>query len=312
MKLKTRPLVIGAYLTVCVVWGSTYLAIRVGVGDLPPFLFAGVRHLLAGLLLAAFCAATGQAFPRERRVLFDHALVGLLLLAVANGLVVWAEQWVNSSVAALLVATVPLFAAWLGALTGGRRVGPLGWLGLLIGLLGVALLAGPAAPQGGRWLAGAAVLLLASFSWALGSVYAQRRRANGAILPGISLQMLAAGIALIAAGLALGQAAGVRPTACGLAALAYLVLIGSLLGYCAYVYLLRNMPAARAATYAYVNPAVAVVLGYLVLGEPITARMLAALPLILGGVLLAQLGGSAGKGKGDAAGAAPSAAGRAG
>lgn len=289
--MKTRPLVLTAYLTVCLVWGSTYLAIRIGVQDLPPFLFAGLRHLLAGMLLGAICLAAGQPFPRQWRSIRDQILIGLLLLVGGNGLVVWAEQWVSSSVTALLLAMVPLFAAWLGILLCGGRLGLRPWLGLLIGLAGVALLVGPAAPRDDAWLTGALVVLLAAFSWALGSVYAQRRRGNGAILPGIALQMLAGGFVLSLIGLGLGQAADPRLTSRGLSALLYLVLCGSLLGYTAYVYLLRNMPAAKASTYAYINPVVAVILGALILKEPITVRMLLALPLILGGVLLVQVAG---------------------
>lgn len=296
-RLSIGFLLVLAYATVCLVWGSTYLAIRVGVKDLPPFLFAAGRHLIAGALLAAFCFLAGQPFPRGWRAYRDQCLVGLLMLAGGNGLVVWAEQWVDSSMAALLVATVPIFAAWFGTLLFGGRVRGRSWLGLLIGLAGVALLLKPVVTQGGGWLGGAFATLLAASSWALGSVYAQHSRYEGAFLPAVSVQMLAGGLVLGAIGIASGQAQGLHITARGIAALSYLVFCGSLLGYSAYLFLLRHLPAAKASTYAYVNPIVAVILGALLLAEPITARMLLAAPLILGGVLLVQTAANAQEGR---------------
>ena len=290
-RMKAGTLVIAAYLTVCLVWGSTYLAIRVGVRDLPPFLFAGARHLLAGLFLAVLCAASRQPFPRGWRSLRGHGLVGLFMLAGGNGLVVWAEQWVNSGVTAILLAMVPLFTAWLGVSLHGDRIGVRGWLGIPLGLAGVALLIGPSAPMGNGWFLGSLVILLGSFSWALGSVLAKRIPPSEALLPGVAVQMLVGGLVLCLVGLSLGQASAVRITESGLASLAYLIFCGSLLGYSAYVYLLRHMPAARAATYAYVNPAVAVILGALILREQVTERVLLSLPMILGGVLLVQYTG---------------------
>ena len=289
--VKAGTLVAAAYLTVCLVWGSTYLAIRVGVRDLPPFLFAAARHLLAGAFLAVLCVAVGQPFPRGWRSLRGHGLVGLFMLAGGNGLIVWAEQWVNSGVTAILVAMVPLFTAWLGHSLQGDRIGVRGWLGLALGLAGVALLVRPAAPMGHGWFTGSLVILLGSFSWALGSVLAKRIPLSEALLPGVAVQMLAGGLVLGLIGLSLGQASAVRITRPGLASLAYLILCGSLLGYSAYVYLLRHMPAAKAATYAYVNPAVAVVLGALILREQVTDRVLLSLPMILGGVFLVQYPG---------------------
>lgn len=299
MSSKTnRLLLVSAYITVAVVWGSTYLAIRIGVQELPPFLFAGARHLTAGTILVLVSLIARQPFPRGWRAWGAQSLVGVLMLAGGNGLVGWAEQWVDSGVAALLVASVPLYAAALGAWLLGGRISVRGWLGLLVGLIGVAVLVGPGAPEGGRWIAGALMLLLASFFWALGSVLSQRRRSDGAFLPGLSVQMLAGGLVLGVAAVLTGQTSNVEITARGAGALAYLVFCGSILAYTAYLYLLRNMPAAKATTYAYINPAVAVILGAVVLGEEITGHLLLALPLILGGVLLVQVsrlarGGSA-------------------
>lgn len=294
-KNKAAILPLLAYITVAVVWGSTYFAIRVGVRDLPPFFFAGVRHLIAGSALALVSLITRQAFPRTLRAWGSQSLVGVLLLACGNGLVVWGEQWVDSGVAALLVATAPLFVAGLGSLLPGGRVHLRGWLGLLIGLAGVALLVGPGAPQNGRWLAGALGILLASFLWAFGSVFSQRMPKEGGLLPGLSIQMLAGGLVLSLVAAFAGQFRGIHPTAAGLGAMAYLVLCGSILAYSAYFYLLQHWPAAKASTYAYINPAVAVVLGAALLGEALTVRMVFAVPLILGGVLLVQLGGRKGR-----------------
>jgi len=286
---RNKLLIIAAYITVCLVWGSTYLAIRVGVGEIPPFLFAGLRHLIAGFLLALICALTGRHFPRGWRAYRDQGLVGLLLLCIGNGLLVWAEQWVTSGVAALILATVPIFTACIVAmLPDGRRVGVLGWLGLLLGFAGVALLIQPSAPLGGHWLLGASTLILASFAWAAGSVYAQRHPVQADLLPGISLQMLTGGLAISLVAILAGQATEFHPTLPGLAALAYLIVFGSLIAFSAYGYLLRHITAAKASTYGYINPLVAVILGALLLDEHISVRILLALPLILSGVILVQ------------------------
>jgi drug/metabolite transporter (DMT)-like permease len=281
-----------AYLLVCVVWGSTYFAIRVGVGVLPPFLFAGGRFLLAGLLLLGGALAFGERLPRRARDYRTLAVVGLFLLAGGNTLVVWAEQFTPSGVASLFVVTVALWMALFDALVPGAT-GRLSWrviAGLGLGLVGTALLveADPRALLHAD-LRGPIALTAASASWAFGSVYYKRQHAESGPYVGAAIEMIAGGVVVLGLGLALGEARDVHLTARGLGALAYLVLFGSIVGYTAYIYALHHAPATIVGTYAYVNPLIAVLLGWLFLGEPVGPRTFLAMALILGAVVWIQL-----------------------
>jgi drug/metabolite transporter (DMT)-like permease len=293
--LRGKALV--AYLLVCTVWGSTYLAIRIGVAHLPPFLFAGIRFCTAGALLAGIVRATGDHLPRSGRDWRILAITGLFLLVGGNAIVVWAEQYVASGPASVYVAAVPLWAAFFDAVVPGGP-GRLSWrlgAGLALGFLGSALLAGVTPSELlATDLKGPVALTLASASWALGTVYSKRNPTETSPYAAAAVQMLAGGAVLILLGLTLGEAPAWHPTPSGLGALAYLVIFGSIVGYTAYAYALRHTSATLVGTYAYVNPVVAVILGWLVLSEPITARTLAAMGLILGSVLWIQLG-SAGR-----------------
>lgn len=288
--LRGRALV--AYLIVCVVWGSTYLAIRIGVGALPPFLFAGIRFLVAGGVLLGLALGLGYSLPRRAAEWRLHAVVGVLLLAGGNGSVVWAEQFVTSGAASLFVVTVALWIAFFDAvLPGGKSM--LGWrvvVGLITGFVGTALLVGATpAELASADVRGPLALTGASASWALGSVYYKRRQSEANPYVASSMQMLAGGVAVSALGLALGEAAVWRFTLPGIGALAYLIVVGSIVGYSAYAYALRHAPATIVGTYAYVNPIVAVLLGWAVLDEPLTSRTFVAMGLILGAVLWIQL-----------------------
>lgn len=284
------PRALFAYITVCIVWGSTYLAIRVGVSDLPPALFAGIRFVVAGLILFAYAWLRGLAKPGSWREVRISATVGLFLLFGGNGLVVWSEQWIVSSLAALLIATVPLFVALLDTIVpGGKGIGKIGWAGLLVGFSGVALLMAPGINMGGNHLAGLIGILGASFLWASGSVYSTRKPVSGSIIYNIAIQCMAAGLVLSLTGVLIGETGRFHLTLPGLWALLYLIFFGSLSGYSAYIYILKVMPPAKASTYAYVNPVVAVILGFFILNEPVTVRTLAAAAVILGGVLLVQM-----------------------
>lgn len=288
--LRGRALV--AYLLVCTVWGSTYLAIRVGVMHLPPMLFAGVRFVIAGLLLAGIVLATGDRLPRRLRDWRVNAITGVLLLLGGNAVVVWAEQHVESGAASVFIAAVPLWAAFFDALWPGGttvftwRVG----VGLALGFLGSALLAGvtPGALRNAE-LAGPVALTLASASWALGTVYSKRHPTDTTPYAASAMQMIAGGLVITLLGLGLGEAGHWRWTSEGLGALAYLVVFGSIVGFTAYAYALRHASATIVGTYAYVNPVVAVLLGWLILHEAITARTIGAMVLILGAVLMIQL-----------------------
>ncbi|MBA3260093.1 MAG: EamA family transporter [Gemmatimonadales bacterium] len=288
--LRGRALV--AYLLVCTVWGSTYLAIRIGVEDLPPLLFAGVRFAIAGAILGAIVVAMGDHLPRRARDWRVHAVTGLLLLLGGNAVVVWAEQFVESGPASVFVAAVPLWAAFFDVMIPGGssvftwRVG----VGLALGFLGSALLAGVTPGELlSSDLKGPVALTLASASWALGTVYSKRNPTETTPFSGAAAQMFIAGIVMTVLGLVLGEAGQWRFSASGLGALAYLVVFGSIVGFTAYAYALRHGSATIVGTYAYVNPVVAVLLGWLVLSEAVTVRTFAAMGLILGAVLMIQL-----------------------
>jgi drug/metabolite transporter (DMT)-like permease len=287
--LRGRALL--AFLVVCVVWGSTYLAIRVGVRDLPPLLFAGLRFLVAGLLLLGGAMALGAKLPHRARDWGILAVVGLFLLAGGNSAVVWAEQFTPSGVASIFVVTVALWMAFFDAVVPGGpgRLSLRVIAGLLVGLVGTMLLVGTSPRDFLRAdLRGPIALTLASASWAIGSVYYKRRHPDVGPYIAAAIQMVAAGLAVTLLGLAAGEASAVRITAAGLEALGYLVVFGSIVGYTAYAYALRHASATAVGTYAYVNPPIAVLLGRVFLGEPIGARTVLAMVLILGAVLWIQ------------------------
>jgi len=287
--LRGKPLI--AYLVVCVFWGSTYLAIRVGVGVLPPFLFAGLRFLVAGVVLLGIALALGDRLPRRAVDWRTSAIVGLFLLSGGNAFVVWAEQFTASGIASIFVVTVALWMAFFDAIIPGGS-GDLRWrvvAGLLLGFGGTALLVGATPAQILHAdLRGPIALTLASASWSLGSVYAKRHPTEASPYVGAALQMIVGGGAIALVGFALGEWSTWHLTPQGLGAIAYLVVFGSILGYSAYTYALRHASPTIVGTYAYVNPVIAVLLGWLILREPVTARTFVAMAMILGAVVWIQ------------------------
>jgi drug/metabolite transporter (DMT)-like permease len=284
-----------AFAAVYLIWGSTYLAIRFAIETIPPFLMAGARFLIAGALLFVWVRSRGA--PKPTRSQWIAALVvGGLLLAGGNGGVVWAEQRVPSGITALLVATVPLWMVLLDWLRpGGARPGPGVVGGIVLGLGGIALLIQPGSFMAGSAVdpIGAAVLGLAALSWAVGSLYSRHAKLPSMPLLATSMEMLAGGALLVVMGLATGEASDVVPSAISgrsATALLYLVIFGSLVGFTAYVWLLRVASPARVSTYAYVNPVVAVILGWAFASEPLTARTLVAAAIIVGAVALITIG----------------------
>lgn len=287
--------VLAAFAAVYLIWGSTYLAIRVAVETLPPLLMAGVRFVTAGTLLFAWLRFWGATWPTAAHWR-SAAVVGGLLLLGGNGLVVWAQQYVPSGPAALLVATVPIWMVLLHALgPRGVRPGLLEIGGLLLGLLGLVVLVYPAAlglsgqavERIDPW--GAAALVLASLSWSVGSLYSRHATLPQAPLVATAIEMICGGGMQIVAGLLLGEAWRFNPAGVtwqSLAAMGYLIVFGSWIGFSAYVWLLRVAPPARVATYAYVNPVVAVLLGWLILSEAMTTLKIAAMALIVTAVVL--------------------------
>lgn len=280
-----------ALVTVYLVWGSTYLAIRVVVETAPPLLAMGARFLLAGVLLGAFLAVRrGPGALRVRpRQLGGAAVVGLLLLLGGNGGVALAERTVPSGVTALLVAATPLWLVCLRTLARDRPA-RLSLLGTLVGFLGIAVLVRPGASLGEDVpTSGLLVVVAAAGCWALGSFLSSRLPMPEDTFVATTWEMLAGGAGLVLAGLARGETRGFSPDQVSGAAwawLVYLVLIGSIVAFSAYVWLLSNAPISLTATYAYVNPVVAVVLGALVLAEPVTAGVLVGGAIVVLGVAL--------------------------
>ncbi len=275
-----------AFAAVYLAWGSTYLAIRVAVASLPTPILAGVRFTIAGAGMLVALRLGGRAVLPSARELRALTIVGALLLVGGNGLVVWAERTVPSGLAALVIATVPLWMAGLAALPPTReRLPPRAVVGLALGFAGVVVLVGPDFAGGGPLL-GEAALVVASLSWSCGSLYA--RRATAAIDPLVATgwEMLIGGGLFLLIAVAAGSVADLRPTATGVAALLYLVVFGSWIGFTAYVWLLAHVPAAKAATYAYVNPVIAVLLGWWILDERLSLAVAFGSAIIVAAVVL--------------------------
>ena len=294
----SRALVVTAFGAVYLIWGSTYLFIRFAVQELPPFLVGGARFLVAGtiLLLLARVGAEPTPTPRETR---SAATGGLLLLLGGNGAVVWAVQRVPSGLAALIVATLPVWMVlieWLRPGGGRPRTGV--FAGILLGLAGIALLLDPGSLGTAESVdpLGALVLCLGSVSWAAGSIYMRNVPMPRSAFASNGIQMLAGGIGLAMLGTIAGELhrldiGAASPRA--LLSVAYLMVFGSLIGFTAYTFILRVSSPARVSTYAYVNPVVAVFLGWAFAREPVTPRTLAAAAVILASVAIVTLAGPA-------------------
>jgi drug/metabolite transporter (DMT)-like permease len=284
-----------ALVTVYIVWGSTYLAIRVVVeADIPPLLGMGVRFLSAGLLLVGFLVAVRgrDALRVDRRGLLGAGVMGLTLLLGGNGLVAVAEQTVPSGLAALIVGAVPLWFVLL-RVASGERPRLLTWAGVLVGFAGIAAISLPRGGIEGVETWGVALIIVASVSWALGSYLSPRLRLPKDPLVATTYEMLIGGALLLTAGSATGELGRIDATAVGADgwwALVYLVIVGSIMGYTAYVYLLSHAPLSLVGTYAYVNPVVAVFLGWLILSEPLTGVVIAGGLLVVLGVALVVRG----------------------
>lgn len=279
------------FLCIYILWGSTYLAIRYGVATIPPFLMGGVRFLIAGTALYGWSRLRGAAKP-QREHWKNAAIVGALLLLVGNGAVAWAEQRVDSGMTSLLVATVPLWLV-LAEVFQGRRPAPLQWLGVGVGLVGVAILVmpgeGPTAPID---RAGAAVLMIGSMSWTIGSLFSRTARLASPASMASGMQMLCGGVFMMLASLLRGEWLGLELSSISgksVFALFYLVIFGSIIGFSTYMWLLKVARPAAVGTYAYVNPLVAVLLGVLVAGEKLPPSATLAMVVILASVAIVSL-----------------------
>ena len=291
-------MVAGAFAAVYLIWGSTYLGIRLAIETIPPFLMAGARFVVAGSVLYAIMRRSGA--PRPQAVHWrDAFILGALLLLVGNGGVSWAEKRVPTNITALTVAGTPLWMLVLDWLRpGGRRPHGLVFAGLGLGFVGVVLIVASRDAQGHGIMdpAGAVMLLSASVCWAAGSIFSRHARQPSSALLAISMQMLAGGVLMLLAGLLLGETRNWSlhdVSAQSAEAFVYLTVFGSLVGFTCYVWLLRVSTPARVSTYAYVNPLIAVVVGWIVLKEPLPAGALLAGAFILAAVILITVKGRA-------------------
>jgi drug/metabolite transporter (DMT)-like permease len=280
-----------ALLAIYIVWGSTYLAISFAVKTIPPFLSAAIRFIVSGLILFTWRLLAGEPMP-TRRQWRSAGIVGLLLLLGGNGLVSWAEQVVPSGVTALIIGTIPIWLVLIEALRrGGVRPGRWAVAGLIIGFVGIVILIGPLELAGGEAINpfGAAALLMAALLWAIGSIYSRSAEMPGSALMSTGTQMLVGSMGLFVVSGLTGEwarfdaAAVTRQSWLGLL---YLIVFGSLIGFTCYGWLLRNAPVSLVATYAYVNPVVAVLLGSWLAAEPLNARILLAAFVIISSVVL--------------------------
>jgi drug/metabolite transporter (DMT)-like permease len=285
-----------AWVAICLIWGTTYLAIKIALEGIPPMLVGGIRYLIASSVLIGGLIARGDrlpgltAWPR-------FALIGFLMLGVGNGGVVWAEQYVSSGLAAVIIATTPFWMVAVdAALGGGERLGRQHWTGLLVGFAGIVLLLWPELTSGGQAsrnvLLGVLGLQLACIGWSLGSTYSKRHTTHVAPIHGAAVQMLAGGVWLTLAGTALGEWRTFAPSAHAWWAVLYLAFVGGLAGFGAYIYALAHLPLSFVSLYAYINPIIAVALGTLILGEPFTMRMAMAVAVVLVGTAMVSLAGA--------------------
>src|SRR6266498_2577275 len=302
MVAPKKALVIIAFAALYMIWGSTYLGIRFAIETIPPFLMAGARFVLAGMIMYAIAWSQGSLLRRsgcEGRIgkstwanWRTSFVIGACLLLGGNGGVTISEQYIDSGLAALIVAIVPIYIVVLGWAAGiAPRPTPIVWLGLVGGFVGVGILLGPAlrlSSNGGRHSAiGMSILLVSSFVWSAGSLYSRTAKHAASPFLTAAQQMLCGGLLLLLASFATGETRHFYPNSMSilsLASFAYLVLIGAVIGYTAYIWLLRHCDPAKVATYAYVNPIVAVLLGAAFAGETLTMRTLVAGVLIIGSV----------------------------
>lgn len=290
--LSLRWRIVIAFAAVYLIWGSTYLAIRFAIETIPPYLMGGVRFLIAGGALYTVLRLRGVAAP-TRRQWRSTLIVGGLLLFGGNGGVMVAEQFVPSSLAALVIATVPLWMVALNWKWGDRLRPTIGVAaGVGLGVIGIGLIAAPGSVADAINPLGMVILVLAALSWSIGSLYSRRATMPSNALLATAMEMLMGGGLMLVVGLLLGQGSQIRlenVTLRSVASLVYLVIFGSLLGFTAYVWLLKVTTPAKVATYAFVNPVVAVFLGWLLAGEALSARTLIAAAIIIAAVVLITL-----------------------
>lgn len=286
-----NPRILFAFACVWIFWGSTYLAIRTGVEVLNPFLLVAIRFLISGPIMLALCAMRGLPLWPSARDFRLLVIIGILILGLGNMGVVWAEQYLASGLASLIVAVIPLYVALLEAiLPHGERLTARGWAGITIGFVGLLVLLWPGLREGlhghSGQLLGSAVAVASAFAWTSGSILSRRARLKTGAFVAAGWQMVIAGLFNSVLVLLTGAAHHVHWTRQGWWSIAWLVTFGSLVGYTAYIYLLDNVPVAKVSTYAYINPIVAVLLGVVVLHETMVPIQYAGMAAILAAVYL--------------------------
>lgn len=292
--MTTSRLAYLAWAAVCLIWGTTYLGIRVALETIPPALIGGIRFTIAGVVLAALLRARGERLP-GREHWRGMATVGLLLIGVGNGAVIVAEQWVPSGITAVVIATSPFWMAIVEALIpGGERFSSRALTGMCIGFGGILLLLWPDLTAGGeigrQFVVGLVALQLAQVGWSIGTSYSKRHAPQENALAASALQMFFGGAAMLAVATVRGEWRDLAFSARSVAAELYLIVAGSLVAYPAYVYALRHLPVSTVSLYAYINPVIAVLLGALLLAEPLGARIVFASALVLAGVAVVRGG----------------------
>lgn len=279
-----------AWVAVCLIWGTTYLAIRVALDSIPPLVMGGLRWIPAGALILAALKLRGESLP-PRSSWGPLAVLGFLLIGLGNSGVVWAEQTVPSGLTAVLVATAPFWMVGIDALMhDGEPLTLRHILGLTVGFLGIVFLVGPdiRLASGGGILTGVVAAQIACAGWAVGSAYAKRRRLEENVLAAAAFEMLFGGVFMLTAGLLLGEWKALTFTPRTAAAFLYLLFVGGIGGFSAYLYALKHLPVSLVSLYAYINPVIAVALGTLFLGEPFTWRIAVAGAVVMAGMALVR------------------------
>jgi drug/metabolite transporter (DMT)-like permease len=280
-----------AWVAVCVSWGTTFLATRVAIESIPPFAMAGPRHFVAGVVLAVILRMRGIRLP-SRDTWGMHALLGLLMIGFGNGCLVWAQQFVASGVAAVLVSVIPFWMIGVEAfMPGGEPVRRNQVLGLLLGFGGIVLLTASSMNDSAptrQIVVGVIMTQFSCLGWAVGSAYAKRHKRDDNLFAATAMQIMFGGAVLMVVASITGEWRSVTPTAASLIAVLYLVVVGTFVGYVCYVYALKHLPVSIVSLYAYVNPVIAVILGSLLLRERFTARMAVAIAIIFAAMLIVR------------------------
>lgn len=299
---STTFLIVAAFATVYIVWGSTYWAIKVGLETIPPFALGAIRYLIAGGLMLVGAIVLGAGRP-SRAQWITAAITGTLLLVGGNGAVILAEQRAPTGLVALIVASAPLWMVLIDWLRpGGVRPDRLVFVGLAAGTLGIVLLVDPSgAVASGVPVRETLMLVAGALSWAAGSIWSRQAKLPGSAVMLVALQMLIAGVIFTGLSLAAGEASRIQVAAITLESwlgLGYLIVFGSIVGFTAYVWLVRQVSPAAVSTYAYVNPVVAIALGTVLGGEALTSRTLLAAAVLLGAVVIITAGPALGQAAG--------------